>query len=91
VLVILYKCKIFFVYSASKRQVIYFIIIIIMLFTYGFFLSIIMAKIIDTFVTKSDKLVGQSNYNVWKLKVINLLLRKDLLDLVEVNTIVTSG
>lgn len=50
-----------------------------------------MAKIIDTFVTKSDKLVGQSNYNVWKLKVINLLLRKDLLDLVEVNTIVTSG
>jgi len=55
------------------------------------FLSIIMAKIIDTFVTKSDKLVGQSNYNVWKLKVINLLLRKDLLDLIEVNTIVTSG
>jgi hypothetical protein len=49
-----------------------------------------MANIIDTFVTKFDKLVSQSNYNVWKLKVINLLLRKDLLDLVEVDTIVTS-
>jgi hypothetical protein len=50
-----------------------------------------MASIIDTFVTKSDKLVGQSNYNVWKLKVIDLLLKEDLLDFVEINTIVTSG
>ncbi len=50
-----------------------------------------MASIIDTFVTKSNKLVGQSNYNVWKLKVINLLLREDLLDFVEIDTIVTSS
>jgi hypothetical protein len=49
-----------------------------------------MASIIDTFVTKFNKLVAQSNYNVWMLKVINFLLKKDLIDLVE-EMIVTLG
>jgi hypothetical protein len=50
-----------------------------------------MAGIIDIFVTKFNKLVDQNNDNVWKLKVTNFLLKKDLLDLVEANTIVTLG
>jgi hypothetical protein len=42
-----------------------------------------MASIVDTFVL-SNKFVGRSEYNVWKFKVTNLLLKEDLLNLVEV-------
>jgi hypothetical protein len=48
-----------------------------------------MARIVNTFVTKSNKCAGQNNYR--KFKVTNLLLREDLLNLIEINNIVASG
>jgi hypothetical protein len=50
-----------------------------------------MASIVDIFIIESNKLMGQSNYSVWKFKITNLLLRKDLLDFVEAGTIVALG
>jgi glycerol-3-phosphate O-acyltransferase len=81
------KSSLYIVHKKGKLFFLYYYFFVVHIL----FLSIIMASIIDTFVTKSDKLVGQSNYNVWKLKVINLLLKEDLLDFVEIDTIVTLG
>jgi hypothetical protein len=50
-----------------------------------------MASIVDIFIIVFNKLVGQSNYNVWKFKITNLLLREDLLDFIEASTTIALG
>jgi hypothetical protein len=41
--------------------------------------------------SKANKLLGQSNYNVWKFKVKKSLLREDLIDHIEKKGSQTKG
>jgi hypothetical protein len=37
----------------------------------------------DSMVSDTAKLIGASNYNVWKFRIKNVLFKEDLWDLVE--------